>query len=273
MAIDKQCCCSKEPTGYVPIGRVLEKVDALAAQNDREGIERVLSYWEKEARTLGDDKGLLEILSEQIGLYRRSDEEQKGLAAVHEALQLLEEEFEEESVPNATIYLNCATTLKAFRRLDEAMGLYEKARSVYERLLPPTDYKLAGFYNNYATALADLGRQQEAEDCYRKAIAVLKSEDYHPEAAISYVNIAQLKYDCYMKAHPDDEALDDATEQAVESCLDDAYAHLEAAAQRDGNFASVCAKCAPVFGFFGYFMQKSELEKWADAIYRANTRK
>lgn len=271
MAIDQKCCCSKEPTGYVPIGRILDKVDELVAKNDREGIERVLAYWEKEARTLGDDKGLLEILSEQIGLFRRADEEQKGLSAVREALILLESEYTEESVPNATIYLNCATTLKAFHKLDEAMKYYDKARGIYERLLPEKDFRLAGFYNNYATALCELERYDDAEACYIKAIEILKADGAHPEVAVSYVNIAQLLFDSFMNKN-DSGVLDEATERKIEERLNSAYEWLKQSdLTRNGNYASVCSKCAPVFGFFGYFMQKDEIESWANAIYSANS--
>ena len=36
---------------------------------------------------------------------------------------------------------------------------------------------------------------------------------------------------------------------------------------RDGNYAFVCEKCAPVFGFYGRFMTEKELNARMRSIY------
>ena len=141
--------------------RIIDKIDNMFEKDDLQGARRVLEYWEQEAKALGDTKGLLEILSEQIGLYRKLGEKEKGLEAVDEALAILACKGGAESVNDATIYLNCATTMKAFSMADEAIKYYEIAKQRYETSLPKDDYRLAGLYNNYATALCDLHRYEE----------------------------------------------------------------------------------------------------------------
>lgn len=262
--MQEKCSCSKEPIGTIPIMRVIDKIDEMFEKDDLQGARRVLEYWEQEAKALGDTKGLLEILSEQIGLYRKLGEREKGLEAVDEALAILACKGGAESVNDATIYLNCATTMKAFSRADEAIKYYEIAKQRYETSLPKDDYRLAGLYNNYATALCDLHRYEEGRKCYEKAIEVLKNKGGFCEVAVSYVNLAHLVYD---EAQSKGEECDDE----IEALLDKAYKHLDdASLTHDGNYAFVCSKCAPAFGFFGYFMQKEELENRAKQIYENN---
>ncbi len=264
MSIDEKCCCVKEPTGYIPIGRIIDKLDNLFAHNEMEEVGEVLRYWEKEARLLYDQKGLLEILSEEIGYYRKVGDKTRGLHAVDEALTILSCAYNESSVNTATIYLNAATTMKAFGKAEEAMPYYAKAKEMYERLLPQDDFRLAGLYNNYATALKDLEHYDEARENYLKAIKLLEAkEDVFGEIAVSYVNLAHLEYDDAFKNGKD-------ADEKVDECLNKAYECLNnPRIKRDGNYAYICEKCAPAYEFFGYFLQKAELEKRANDIYNA----
>lgn len=77
--MQEKCSCSKEPIGTIPIMRVIDKIDEMFEKDDLQGAKRVLEYWEQEAKALGDTKGLLEILSEQIGLYRKLGEKKRDL--------------------------------------------------------------------------------------------------------------------------------------------------------------------------------------------------
>lgn len=258
-----RCCCSKESTGSIPIMRIIDRLDALYAKNDMDEAGRVLEYWEKEARALNDKRGLSEILSEEIGYYRSVGNKEKGLRAVDDALNLLNCADVGDSVANATIYLNCATTMKAFGKTTEALPYYEKAREVYEKLLPEDDFRLAGYYNNYATAMGELKRFAEARDNYQKAINLLKSKGVLGELAVTYVNLAQLAYDeAQVNGADCDDEVDGLLTLAFD-CLNDK------GIERNGSYANVCRKCATAFEFFGYFIQKSELERRAQEIYKS----
>jgi len=258
----KECStCSKEPIGTIPIIRIIEKIDSLFDKNDYEEAGRILEYWEQEAKKLNDVKGLSEILSEEIGYYRKVLNKEKGLKAVNEALSILECQDVTDSVSNATIYLNCATTLKAFGEVNKAIGYYEIAKEVYERLLENDDFRLAGLYNNMATALSELKRFDEAKTSYLKAIDILKKKGGYGEVAVSYINLAQAYFDESLETNiPQDNKIDECVEIAYKVLDDESL-------ERNGNYAFICDKCAPAFGFFGYFLYKEELEKRAKEIY------
>lgn len=261
--MEEKCCCSNEPIGTIPIMRIIEKLDELFSRNDLQGAGRVLEYWEKEARALSDRRGLCEILSEEIGYFRRTGERDKGLAAVDEALKLLNC-LDNECVSSATIYLNCATTMKAFGQAQEALPYYLKAKEIYERLLPADDYRLAGLYNNYATALTDVKDYKGAQEYYDKAIDLLKAKGGYGELAVSYVNLAHMIFDESQQVgqYRDDEI--DRLLQLAYDCLDDENL------ARDGNYAFICSKCAPAYKFFGHFIEGGELEERAKRIYENN---
>ncbi len=259
-AMQKKCSCVKEPTSTIPVARVIEKIDSLFARDDMQEVGRVLEYWQNEARALGDSKGLLSILNEQLGYYRKLGDKQKGLSTVDEMIALLE--CEDESVSTATMYLNLATTMKAFGKAQEGIQYYLKAQAVYEAKLDKDDFRLAGLYNNMATALCELERFEEAMECYQKAVDTLKQKQVCGELAVTYVNMAHLHYDKSQK-----DGLN--CEDEIYKLLDMAFEVLDdGTLERDGNYAFICSKCAPSYGYFGYFLQREELEKRANEIYK-----
>ena len=133
MEFHERCeSCSKETSDRIPIRRVMEKLDEYFSRDDLTGAGRLLAYWEKEARSLGDFRGLLEILSEEIGYFRRTDEGDRALSAVTEAFSLIEELGLSDSVSGGTIYVNGATTMKAFGKAAEAISYYARAKKIYE---------------------------------------------------------------------------------------------------------------------------------------------
>ena len=94
MNYDPNCTsCSKESYKTIPLSRVFDKLNALFAKNDLDGVGKTLDFWENEARSLNDRRGLLEILNEKIGYFRRTLEKEKALFAVNEAFELIEKEL------------------------------------------------------------------------------------------------------------------------------------------------------------------------------------
>lgn len=77
--MQEKCSCVKEPIGTIPIVRIIDKIDEMFEKDDTQGVKRVLEYWESEAKALHDTRGLLEILSEEIGLYRKIGEKETDL--------------------------------------------------------------------------------------------------------------------------------------------------------------------------------------------------
>lgn len=245
------------PEESVPVDRVIRKIDALFDKNDYAEAGRLLEFWQEEARRLKDMRGELSIESELMGYYRKTGNREKGMKSVERGLELIRVLGMEESVSAATIYLNAATALKAFGNAERAVSLYLETEKIYEKELPRNDVRFGGFYNNFALALVDLKRYEEAENYYKKALCVMeKAEHGEADTAITYVNMAHL-YETWK-----------GDEDLVSACMDKAAGLLDSPSlPRNGYYAFVCSKCAPSFGYFGYFLKDAELKKRAEEIY------
>ncbi|MBR0139902.1 MAG: tetratricopeptide repeat protein [Firmicutes bacterium] len=247
------------PVSAVPVKRVIEKVDSELSKNDYAEAERLLKYWLAEAEAGRDERGAFSMNNELMGLYRKLGRREDALERAGEALRLLASLGYEDSVSGATCYINSATVYKAFGMAGDALPLFEKARAIYERELKNDDARLGGLYNNTALALVDLERFEEAEALYFKAIAVMERiGGSGPEQAISWLNLAsaaEARLGIY------------EGEEQIADCVARAWELLDREQARDGNYAFVCEKCAPVFGYYGYFMYEDELNERARSIY------
>lgn len=246
------------PKGRIPIDRILRKLDDCFDHNEMDEAGRLLRHWLNEAEYLKDKDGELFVLSEMMGYYRKTREEENALESVRRGLDLVKTLGTGETVSGATVILNAATTLKAFGKAEKSLPLYEKVLNAYKKLLGENDERMAGLYNNYALALVDLKNYTEAEKLYLSAIKILKDKkNGENDTAVTYVNMAHM----YEQIAPDDES-------RIENCLDKAYACLNSdKLERDGYHAYVCAKCAPSFGYFGYFLIDAELKERAEILY------
>ena len=244
--------------GCISISRILERLDGHLGRNDYAAAERHLLYWLSESRGACDGRTELLIHNELMGLYRKLGREEDALECARVALSKIDELGVSEQVGSATSYLNAATVYKAFGRAADAMPLFERARSIYERDLDGDDSRLGGLYNNMALALVDLCRFDEANELYSRAVSVMKRTDGELEVAITYLNMASAaEAEC---------GIVDADER-IQRYLDDAEAIIEACSKRDGYYAFVCEKCASVFGYYGRFFYEKELKERARRIY------
>ena len=247
----------------IPIRHVVDKLDRALARGDYAEGMRLLDYWTREARALGDEDGELSVTSELLGLSRRVNDREKGLAAIDRALELLEKSGLADTVSGATILLNAATTKKHFGDPEGAIPLYRQAEAVYLARLSPDDERLGGLYNNFASSLSETGDRKTAEAYYEKALAVMEKNGAAGllGVAVTSVNLA----DFY--------AAGDEPEKDEKICatLERAWAALESPdAPRDGEYAFVASKCAPAFSYYGWFFAASELEKRVKEIYERN---
>lgn len=242
--------------GRIPVKRVIGKADEYYNKNDLAGAKRHLEYWEKEANALNDFNGELSVVDELLGLYRKNGDKENAFRAIERALLLVDNLGLKDAVSGATIYLNAATTYKAFGKFDLSIPLYEKALKIYSENLDKTDVRFGGFYNNYALALTDAGEYEKAEECYFNAIKVMeKAENGKPDLAITYVNFAHL-YETVNKA------------DKITDCLFKAYGLLNDDENvKNGYYAYVLSKCAPSFKYFGYDKISSDMEKESKEIY------
>ena len=259
---EPRCLLCDEPHGAkpkpkrIPWQRVREKFDACTARNDYAAAERHMLYWLEEARLGGDLQGQFQIHNELMGLYRKTAQEEKAFASMDAALALTREMQIEDRTGAATAYLNAATVCNAFRQPERSLPLFVRAREIYEVELKPDDPRMGGLYNNMALTLAALGRYDEANALYRRALDVMATAPNGAlEQAITYLNMADAAYAQYGDAQTD-------------SFLETALTLLEdESLPRNGYYAFVCEKCAPTFIDYGWTAYGKELQERAREIY------
>ena len=242
------------------VNRILHKLDEYLSHNDYDSAKRHLHYWKEEAKASQNEQISLLVHNELMGLCRKLGEKEQALTYAKEALQTVERMNIAENTGAATTYLNVATVYKAFDMAKEALPLYEKALKIYEDSLEKNDSRFSGLYNNMALALVDVKRFEEAKKLYSKALQILQFHPgSEPEQAITYLNLANAA---------ETELGAEASENIINTYLEQAMQLLNISeSETDGNYAFVCEKCAPVFGYFGYFYFENELKMRARRIY------
>ncbi len=249
----------------IPQQRVIQKMDEYMSRRDYQGAERHLKYWLEEAKAGHDRRGELMVRNELVGHYRKTGEKEEALKNAEEALLLLEELGFESTVSGGTTYVNTATACNAFGENERAMKLFQKARQVYEADKNTGPELLGGLYNNMALCAAAQDQFELAEELFGKALSVMeKVPGGELEQAITYLNMADMAVARYGMTE---------SEEQTGIYLDKAYDLLtESSAPRDGYYAFVCEKCAPVFSYYGYFMAAKEIKDAAEKIYEGGKR-
>ena len=250
----------------ISVERIIGKLDEHLNRNDYAAARQHLDHWLAEAEAARDLRARLSLLNEKIGLHRKLGDRAEAFAAADAALALARELGLDRSVTMGTTLINAATAYKAFGQADLALPLYREAKALYEALLPAQDSRLGGLYNNMALALVDLGSFREAERLYQAAMDVMaKTPNGALDIAISWCNLADL---AVAELGPEQ------AEPRVADCLARAEALLDTESlPRDGYYAFVCEKCAPCFGYYGYFLTEQRLRQQAEEIYAKNSQK
>ena len=244
----------------VPVGRILDKLREYEDRNDWEGVERHLKYWLAEAEANRDERGQLMLNNELMGYYRKQGKQDEAFYHADRATELIRKLGMDDTVTAGTTWVNAGTVREAFGDPVGGLEFFEMARANYEKNLPENDARLGGLYNNMALALTVCGRYDEAENMFRRAITVMEKQEHgEPEQAITWLNMADAA-EAALGA--------EAAEEKVEEYLDRAEELLNTESlPRNGYYAFVCEKCAPVFGHYGYFATEAELMRRAKEIH------
>ena len=252
--------CDNEPARRINVGRFVAKLDEFLNKKDMAGAERCLNFWADEAMATGDKLGLLSVVNEQIGFYRRVGNKDKATQACKTALQLLSEAELDKTVSGEVVAVNVATTLGAYGFVDEAMAIYAQAEKVFADNNATNTYEYAAFVNNKASTQYVCGMFDQAEANYLRAIDLLRAEKSHLyDIAVSLCALAEL----YQKKY-------NVCEKSLQM-LDEAWIVLcDENIIKDGNYAFALTKCYPVFEKFGMDMQAEALRDIADEIYGEN---
>ena len=255
-----------EPLGTIPQQRVIAKLDEYMSRRDYAGAERHLRYWLEEAIAARDLRGELVVRNELVGHYRKTGNRENALANARRAVELIDELDFGNTISAGTTFTNAATACNAFGENEESLRLFERASHLYEST-PGTDaHLLGGLYNNMALTCVALNRFEQADALYRRALDTMaRVENGELEQAITYLNMADA---AVARANGGDDDTEAACEETVERYLDRAQELLDTPGiPRDGYYAFVCEKCAPVFAHYGYFLADEDLRERAKAIY------
>ena len=271
---EPRCVLCDEPYGAapqvkaVPQRRIVEKLDEYMGRRDYAGAERHLLYWLEEARLGGDLRGELMVRNELIGHFRKTGKKEEAMAQIDAAMDLLKKLDYEGSISSGTTYTNAGTACNAFGDNVRAAGYLERARAIYEAAPAARPELLGGLYNNLALTYVSLGRFEEAYALYDKAMAAMdKVPGGVLEQAITCLNRANA-LEAQLGLEQAESRIFDLLDEA-EVLLNQGRPAPGSDAPEPGYYAFVCEKCAPTFGYYGYFAAARELEERSQAIYAA----
>lgn len=249
----------------VPIDRIMRKMGEYEDAADWAGAERHLNYWLAEAEMNRDERGSLMLHNELMGFYRKQGKKEPALDHAEKASELVEKLGMEDTVTAGTTWVNAGTVHEAFGDPVGGLVFFEKARENYEKNLKDADERLGGLYNNMALALTSCGRYGEALELFRSALRVMEKQEHgEPEQAITLLNMADA---LEAELGPEEAA------EYTEEYLDRAAELLDTESiPRNGYYAFVCEKCAPVFGHYGYFAEEAELRQRVKEIQEGHER-
>ncbi len=268
--VEPSCVLCGDPYGTVPEvkpvpqQRIIQKMDEYMSRRDYAGAERHLLYWLEEAKLGNDLRGQLMLRNELVGHYRKTGNKEKAFENGEEALRLLDVLGFEGTISSGTACVNYATALNAFGENEKSIGLFEKARQIYESSANTRLDLLGGLYNNMALTCMALKQYERAHHFYDLAMETMKKvPGGELEQAITCLNRANLV---------EAEMGLEAGEHRIFDLLDTAYdllkqPHPDA---ENGYTAFVFEKCAPTFSYYGYFMAADELKKEAERLYAGN---
>lgn len=240
----------------INVKNVLSEADALYSAKEYGKAQKMLEAYLQQSLLLDDKAAELGLLSELIGSYRKSGDEEKGIAAVNRAFELIKILGLEGTATAGTIWLNGATTLREFRRFQEAIPFFIMASRAYSNTIPPDDYRFASLYNNMASCLEAIDRNEEAIKYYNMALGIVKGNSFTPmEEAITYINLAEL----YDKIDPSNPVIEEYVNKCMAIFADDSIEH-------DEYYSYNAKSCAKGLNNIGYFRDAKELVRRANDI-------
>lgn len=236
--------------------KIIAECDKLFNSGNSAGVEKLLLASLTEAESSNDKMLQLFIQSELMGHYRMQGDTEKSLLAVKRGTELLAALPELDNISAGTILINAGTALSAAKRFDEALEFYLQAKQRYDGTLDKNDYLQAGLLNNMASVYLAKKDFSPAEECYIKALDILKSLEKPADCAVTCLNLAQLY------------AARDKNDPLIAIFLESAMDYLDLPAlPRDGYYAHTCKKCASGFAALGRLDLENELESRAKEIY------
>ncbi len=250
---EPRCVLCMNPKTRIPVDRVIEKLDSYLESKELDRAYSHLKYWLDEAVNGQDEAGELTILGELMGFCRKNNRMDEAVGYAETAIAKVQKNGFSETITGATAILNAGTVYRAYGDSIKSAALYSRAAEIYKDNLNEDDERLGGLYNNFASALTELGEYDKALEKYNKALGIMSRRgDSKLECAITLLNMADLyeRKDGF-----------EGAEKTIDDFLDKAFSILtDESIERNGYFEFVLDKCIPAYDHYGQFLRSTELQ-------------
>ena len=238
------------------VQRPLRDFRELIEQEQFEEAERLLVCKLEEAKEQEDWNAQLQFLNQQIDFYRLRNKKELGEEAILNAIAVGKEKKEEKVLLYANTLVNAGKAIRDFGDAKRAVELYEEAYEIYKEQFHENDYRFAAFYNHMGVACEEVGRFEDAEQCFNKAIVIMERLPRgEVELALTHVNLACV----YHQA---------GRNEKMEFHLHKAEQYFDSDnVMRGGYYAHACITCAEKLEKLGYQKEVEQLKERARRVY------
>ena len=80
--------CSNEPKDKINLARFFAKLDEIFSKGDLAAADRLIEYWERDARSIGDETGFFTFSMRKRGFSVAREKRKKGLRLSKRRLRL-----------------------------------------------------------------------------------------------------------------------------------------------------------------------------------------
>lgn len=192
------------------MNELLNKLDHFY-QNQQfdEALAMMLDEYQK-AQDNHEYELLLLLDNELMGFYRVHSQFERAQIIVEHAKQLIYEMNLDETIDGATTYLNIAALYRQQGYIHDALEMYQKTYSIYQKYLDESDEHYIALFNNISLVYFDKKQYFHALDYGYRALALIENkDDCIIETAITYANLSQFHfalrqydkgYECILKS-------------------------------------------------------------------------
>lgn len=182
----------------------LQQLDALLRESKLKEADAFLTEQIQAAKKEADWEAALTLYNEQMGFLRDCGRFAESLTVAKQALQCIQNLHLEQTIPHATTLLNVANAQRAAGDYEAAFSSYQAVKNLYDRLLSPTDGRMASYYNNLSLLYQAVEDWEASCAALKQALQIVTQQEGQTiRVAISQTNLAVS----LLHLHQVDEAL------------------------------------------------------------------
>lgn len=169
----------------------LQQLDALLRESKLKEADAFLTEQIQAAKKEADWEAALTLYNEQMGFLRDCGRFAESLTAAKQALQCIQNLHLEQTIPHATTLLNVANAQRAAGDYEAAFSSYQAVKNLYDRLLSPTDGRMASYYNNLSLLYQAVEDWEASCAALKQALQIVTQQEGQTiRVAISQTNLA-----------------------------------------------------------------------------------